>query len=228
MKFNHLLKPILLVMLVLGLLAGCASTPDTGMSDQATAEQAIADAKASNAQAKKMNAEWRDTGKMIKKAEEALSKGDFEKAITLANQAQRQGKMAQTQAKDEEARLMNTGDISSEAASATAVAASISKASSEHGVVTNGVDSYEVVGGDNLWDISAKDNIYANPYQWPMIYKTNRNKIKDADLIYPGQVFDIDRSASGSDIDAAISHAKSRGAWSVGTVESSDEAYLAE
>ena len=215
-----------MVMLVLGLMAGCAST-DT-MSDQSTAEQAIADAKASNAQAKKMNAEWRDTGKMIKKAQAALDKGEFEKAIQLANQAQRQGKMAQDQAKAEEARLMNNGDISAGAASATAMAAKVAEASSKHGVVVNGVSSYEVVGGDNLWNISGKEDIYANPYQWPMIYKANRSQIKDADLIYPGQVFDIDRDASGADIDAAINHAKSRGAWSIGVVEGSDEVYLAE
>ena len=49
-----------------------------------------------------------------------------------------------------------------------------------------------------------------------------------ADLIYPGQVFDIDRDASSSEIDAAVTHAKTRGAWSVGTVEVSDEAYLAQ
>jgi len=89
------------------------------------------------------------------------------------------------------------------------------------------VTSYEVVRGDNLWNISGKGEIYGNPYQWPLIYKANRDKIKDADLIYPGQAFDIDRSASGSDIEAAIHHAKTRGAWSLGVVEESDKAYLA-
>lgn len=91
----------------------------------------------------------------------------------------------------------------------------------------NGVTSYSVVGGDNLWDISGKEDVYANSYQWPLIYKTNRDKIKDADLIYPGQVFDIDQNASSSDIDAAVNHAKTRGAWSVGETEQSDSDYLA-
>ena len=91
----------------------------------------------------------------------------------------------------------------------------------------SGVSSYSVVRGDNLWDISGKDNVYGDSYQWPLIYKTNRSKIKDADLIYPGQVFDIDQNASAADIDAAINHAKTRGAWSVGDVEQSDSDYLA-
>ncbi|MDH5393980.1 MAG: LysM peptidoglycan-binding domain-containing protein [Gammaproteobacteria bacterium] len=88
--------------------------------------------------------------------------------------------------------------------------------------------SYEVVTGDNLWNISGKNEIYADPYQWPLIYKANRNIIKDADLIYSGQTLEIDRAASQSDIDAATNHAKTRGAWSLGEQESSDKAYLSQ
>ncbi|HHJ35059.1 MAG TPA: LysM peptidoglycan-binding domain-containing protein [Gammaproteobacteria bacterium] len=88
------------------------------------------------------------------------------------------------------------------------------------------VNSYSVVRGDNLWSISGKDEVYADPYQWPLIYKTNRDKIQDADLIHPGQVLDIDQNASASEIDAAVNHAKTRGAWSVGDTEQSDRDYL--
>jgi len=222
MKFNHLLKSFFMMMLVLGLVAGCASTPEDGAVDQATAEQAIADAKSSNAQAKKMNAEWRDTGKIIASAEAALADGDYAKAVELANKAQRQAETAMKQAKAEEARLKDSGAITGMSASED------SSSSKQGGAMSGGDNSYEVVGGDNLWNISAKDSIYSNPYQWPLIYKANRDQIKDADLIHPGQVFDIDRSASGADVDAAVNHAKTRGAWSVGSTEASDEAYLAQ
>lgn len=87
--------------------------------------------------------------------------------------------------------------------------------------------SYEVVAGDNLWDIAGKSSVYGDPFRWPLIYKANKAKINDADLIYPGQVFDYEVSPSDSDVSAAVNHAKSRGAWSVGPVEASDEAYLA-
>jgi hypothetical protein len=89
-------------------------------------------------------------------------------------------------------------------------------------------ESYEVMRGDNLWDISAKDSVYANPYQWPLIYKNNSEQIKDADLIYPGQVLDIDAAPTPNDVAAAVSHAKSRGSWSLGVTEESDKAYLAQ
>ncbi len=85
---------------------------------------------------------------------------------------------------------------------------------------------YTVMAGDSLWGISGKSEVYGNPYQWPLIYKANRDKIKDADLIYPGQEFTIDQSASAADVDAAVMHAKTRGAWSLGVTEDSDMAYL--
>jgi nucleoid-associated protein YgaU len=88
-------------------------------------------------------------------------------------------------------------------------------------------DTYNVVRGDHLWGISSKPAIYGNPYQWPLIYKANRDRIKDADLIEPGQVFTINRNASGAEVDAAVQHAKTRGAWKLGVVEESDQRYLA-
>lgn len=88
-------------------------------------------------------------------------------------------------------------------------------------------DTYSVARGDHLWGISSKPAIYGNPYQWPLIYKANRDKIKDADLITPGQVFNINRNASKGEVDAAVKHAKTRGEWKLGVTEESDKAYLA-
>jgi len=89
-------------------------------------------------------------------------------------------------------------------------------------------DTYEVQRGDHLWGIASQPRIYGNPYAWPLIYKSNSAKIKDADLIYPGQNFDINRGASAADIDAAVRHAKTRGTWKLGVTEASDTAYLAQ
>ena len=88
--------------------------------------------------------------------------------------------------------------------------------------------SYEVVKGDNLWNISGKPSIYGNPYQWPLIYKANSDQIKDADLIYPGQNLTIDNNPSAADVSAAVQHAKTRGSWSLGVTEASDKAYLGQ
>jgi len=53
------------------------------------------------------------------------------------------------------------------------------------------VISYNVVKGDCLWNIAKKKEHYGNGFAWPVIYKANRDKIKNPDLIYPAQVFSI-------------------------------------
>ena len=53
------------------------------------------------------------------------------------------------------------------------------------------VISYKVVRGDHLWGIAKKREHYGNGFAWPIIYKANRDQIKDPDLIYPNQVFKI-------------------------------------
>ena len=201
-------------LLSLGLITGCASMDGAG---DLSAADAIAAAKAANAEAKSLNYEWRDTGKVIKKAEAALEAGDEEGAMKQANKALKQANAAIAQADYENKKFLNDNTDGSASADS----------SSRRGA-GGGVNSYSVVRGDNLWDISGKEQVYADPYQWPLIYKTNRDKIKDADLIYPGQVFDIDQNASASEIDAAVNHAKTRGAWSVGDTEQSDRDYLSK
>ena len=46
--------------------------------------------------------EWRDIGNMLKSAQAAADAGDFDKAVKLANQAERQGELGVEQAKIEE------------------------------------------------------------------------------------------------------------------------------
>lgn len=53
------------------------------------------------------------------------------------------------------------------------------------------VISYKVVKGDHLWGIAKKKEHYGNGFAWPVIYKANRDKIKNPDLIYPDQEFQI-------------------------------------
>jgi len=54
-------------------------------------------------------------------------------------------------------------------------------------------DEYNVVVGDYLWKISGKPDIYKDPMQWMRIYSYNKEQIKDPDLIYPKQIFKIQR-----------------------------------
>jgi len=63
--------------------------------------------------------------------------------------------------------------------------------------------SYTVVKGNCLWWISEFKQIYNDPFMWPLIFKANRDKIKNANLIYPGQNFAIPRTFALDDVKAA-------------------------
>lgn len=83
-------------------LVACASGP-THTLDQAN--NALKEAEAANAAVKKVHYEWRDTGKLIKKAREAKGKGDFDTAVKDADKAKRQAMHAMAQYKEQ----MNAG-----------------------------------------------------------------------------------------------------------------------
>ncbi|AEI15113.1 Peptidoglycan-binding lysin domain protein [Flexistipes sinusarabici DSM 4947] len=78
---------------------------------------------------------------------------------------------------------------------------------------SSGVEKYTVVKGDTLWDIS--DRKYMNPFMWPLIYWANKDEIKDPDLIFPGQIFNINKDYYYSEKEEAINFAKTRGPWSL-------------
>ena len=77
-------------------LSACSSTPDTSFKET-DASAAITAAETANSRAKKVNNEWRDTGKIIKSAKKAEKEGDFDKAVKLANKAKRQAENAYQQ-----------------------------------------------------------------------------------------------------------------------------------
>lgn len=39
---------------------------------------------------------------------------------------------------------------------------------------------------DCLWNIAKKKDIYDDPFKWPKIWQSNRDKIRDPDIIWPG------------------------------------------
>ena len=208
MTFIQLLRNSVLALVAGSLIIGCAGTTEEEPKKAlGSAEAAIASAERAYKIALDELYAWRDTGKIIKKAKKALKSGKDADAIKLANKAKKQAEDAVAQKYSELDRIKDM--IGSSEPTAT-------------------TGDYQVVRGDNLWNISAKAEVYSNPYQWPLIYKANKAQIKDADLIYPGQNLAIDQSASSSDIDAAVNHAKTRGSWSMGSVESSDTDYLAK
>ena len=224
--------------------AGCATAPKEEPADaMAEVTQAIDAAKAAVAKAKSLNWIWRDTESTLKKAEEEAASAEPNKAlaIKLANKARDEAELAVNQYYLEQSKVLYQEASASSALSAeqqntlSAADAAIRNAEGRKAYdmlsplvaeLPSASIQYEVVRGDSLWSISGKEETYSNPYQWPLIYKANRDKIKDADLIYPGQNFTVDRNPSAAEVEAAVDHARNRGAWSIGVVEESDRRYL--
>lgn len=71
------------------LLAACASNGGTTASADSAA-QAIAAAEAAQAKASAVGYEWRDTASMIEAAKKAVEAKQYEQAVDLAAQAERQ------------------------------------------------------------------------------------------------------------------------------------------
>ena len=218
MKPTELLKVAAVALITSGMMVGCQQTSTETVEPTAEAEEecqgatpevrnAIYAAKLKNARARNLGAEWEENAKIIEEAEQAAADCQNVRAKILANKA--------------------------EDAAAAAIAA-LQTAEPEPEPVAEApkddspyLGGYLVVSGDNLWSIAGQDTIYGDPYQWPLIYKANSGQIKDADLIYPGQYFYIPK-AKAAERAAAIQHAKTRGAWTLGATEASDLDYLAQ
>ena len=96
MKAIKLIRTAVLAMAVGVFSAGAVQAAD---KDQAAEfKAAVEKADASRKKAASVGGEWRDTGKMIKKAKAAAKKGDYNKALKLANTAYRQGELGYKQA----------------------------------------------------------------------------------------------------------------------------------
>jgi len=57
--------------------------------------------------------------------------------------------------------------------------------------------SYTVRRGETLPQIAARAEIYNDSTLWPLIYRANRDQVRDPKRLWPGQVLSIPRLASG-------------------------------
>ncbi|MEA3362117.1 MAG: LysM peptidoglycan-binding domain-containing protein [Thermodesulfobacteriota bacterium] len=70
------------------------------------------------------------------------------------------------------------------------------------------VDHVEVRAGENLAIIAARVEVYKDALLWPLIYKANRDQIKDPTAIFSGQTLLIPRDKSRDEVEAARQEAR--------------------
>lgn len=245
---------LLTLALATGLIVGCASTPDedqaaaedaaataTAQADAAT-QAAIDQARAAVEEARGLGALPAGTAELLAQAEAAAAAGDAATATDLAAQATERAnagvteyysrlargeyeEIAQyTNLNADQIRRLREGEAAWNNGDREAAYEIFASLSAE---LEASNSSYTVMSGDSLWGIAGKSEVYGNSFAWPLIYKQNADQIRDADLIHPGQEFAIDTNPTREAAEAAIEHARTRGAWTVGEVEASDQEYLA-
>jgi hypothetical protein len=62
---------------------------------------------------------------------------------------------------------------------------------------------YIVQKNDCLWTIAEKPRVFGDSFEWPALFKSNRDQIKDPDLIYPRQDLRVDRDISMEEMNNA-------------------------
>ena len=123
-----------------------------------------------------------------------------EKKRRAAEKRQREAELA---AKAEQERLMRAAAEAevglraqqlAQSAQSAEVARSVRKKNRE--IPTALSTSYTVRRGETLPQISARTEIYNDSLLWPIIYRANRDQIRDPKRLWPGQVFVIPRNFS--------------------------------
>jgi LysM repeat protein len=67
---------------------------------------------------------------------------------------------------------------------------------------------YDVKKGDSLWAIASRDAAYGNAFEWPLLFKANRDQIQDPDLIEANQQLNIQKDFTQVQSEDAIQKAK--------------------
>lgn len=71
------------------------------------------------------------------------------------------------------------------------------------------VEQIEVREGETLSDISSREEVYGDSLLWPLVYRANRDQIKDPMQIFPGQVLVIPRDKTDEEKRSAREEARS-------------------
>lgn len=203
MKRNVSLSSIFSLVLLAALTAG-APAPALAQAGAAQAGAAQADAAIhaavqAMARTNKQAQLWKNTGKLVKKAKAARKAGDFTKASKLAKEAEMQAQLAYSQFFEGKARF--TADRLHRAVGLTPAQREQLKAIDALSRRHEGYKAYEmaerlkaevvkghvyrVQPGDTLGKIATQE--YGSAQYWREIYRQNRARISNPNVLRPGQ-----------------------------------------
>lgn len=217
-------KRLLLGLVVGALLTSCAKPPVAELADARTILSRVYASGASSLAPKA----YQLASEALQAAEELVLKKEYDKALTsldlariysekafqLANVRKQEQEREEKRLAEErrQAGILEQAELLREqrdekkrqiAAAKQKVAERPSVAKVTPEAVIELVSYVEVTPGENLANIAAKPEVYGDERLWPLIYKANRDQIKDPKQIFAGQRFLIPRDKSSEEIAAA-------------------------
>ena len=220
-------RAICSILLLRVLLWGCATPP---RQELLTARTALAKAETAEAKAlapeeyRAASAALRDGEELIRRKKYRLARqilplaeSHAQKALLKAREEQVQRELRKV--REREALLAREATVAAEIAQEMAVQLPAKKMPAPPPVIRPTkvlAESYRVRGGETLWTIAARKDIYADALLWPLIYQANRDQIKDPRQIYPKQTLTIPRRASDEDKQVAREKARESKIFPIG------------
>lgn len=224
------------ILLLTGLLWGCASPP---RQELLTARTALARAAAAEAQVLAAD-EYQTASDALQDGEAAIRRKRYklarqilplaethaQKALVKARQEQVKREQRKAQERETQERVAQLLRKAEEEAARQAAAQQITSSpprkmkaatpSPDIKPVLVRPKTYRVLGGETLWTIAARNDIYGDALLWPLIYQANRDQIKDPRQIYPKQTLVIPRQVSDQDRQEARQRARESKIFPVG------------
>jgi len=203
----------LLTILLFSLLAfGCARPPEAELR---AAQAALAQAYASGAP-ELAPFEYQAANAALLNAQKLIRQGHNDPARELLPFAAEQASLATDKALAEKARLeqerqasiRTTDDQRHEATQPKPPPKSSKPKPTPKPAPPKLLDQYTLEADETLWDIAGRADIYSDPLLWPLLYKANRDQIKDPRKVFSGQVLTIPRELTSDELQAIRKEAR--------------------
>jgi len=225
-------RPIVVLLCAVGLMAGCATSPPIELP---IARQAIDSARNEGAQSYAPT-ELNQAISALEQAERLLDNGQQDQAVLSLQNATQLAISAKSSARTQretqrqyqqqcealtaqprldtlKAQLEHPQEKLVVQAPAPPQPAETTVATTTNNVSAKTVlvSEYRVGTGENLYAIAARPMIYGEGLLWPLIYRANRDQIKDPQQIFPGQTLSIPRNHSAEELESARETARQSG-----------------
>ncbi len=213
---------LLIIGALLVVIAGCAKLPEKELHDT---RRVVAYAYASGA-SRLAGEEYLVASGTLHAAEVLISKGRYSQALETLERARKHAAQSLNLTVhrkklwiEEQQRLAEEAEkarkLAAEEAKQKRIEAELAKAKKKLLASVKPklvepvlIDQVEVLPNETLSDIAARKEVYSDDLLWPLIYKANRDQIKDPKEIFSGQILVVPRDKSEEEQVAAREEAR--------------------